>query len=192
MKTRIDNKKKGKKSTTQGIARQVNEFLHKQYQSLFTWNLDEKKQEFSWSLNEKTLQGREKTYGKNILFTDLTEWTTLDIAKTYNSKTIVEDDFKALKNRLLIPVKPIFHRKDAHIRVHLFICVLSMMLYRYMLWKLKNLNMSEQEIVKELKEMRLGFVKQIDSNLVNKVLENMTPAQINIYNELELKKYLPI
>jgi transposase len=192
MKKSINNKTRGKKSTTKGVAMHVNDFLHKQYQSLFTWNLDEKKQKFSWALNKKTLNEREKTYGKNILFTDLTKWTTLDIAKTYNSKTIVEDDFKALKNKLLIPVKPIFHQKDSHIRVHLFICVLSMMLYRYMLWKLKELKMSEQTVVSELRTMRLGFVKQKDSNIVNKVLENMTPEQIRLYNTLGLEKYLPI
>lgn len=192
LKTKINNKTRGKKSTTKGVAVQVNDFLHKQYRSLFTWNLDEKKQEFSWALNDKTLREREKTYGKNILFTDLAEWTALDIAKTYNSKTIVEDDFKALKNKLLIPVKPIFHQKDSHLRVHLFICVLSMMLYRYMLWKLKGLKMSEQTIVSELRGMRLGFVKQKYSNVVNKVLENMTPEQISLYNALGLKKYLSI
>lgn len=192
MEQSINNKKRGKKSTTKGVARQVNDFLHKQYQGLFSWDLDEKNQKFSWALNEKILQEREKTYGKNILFTDLKEWTTKDIAKTYNSKTIVEDDFKAMKNKLLIPVKPIFHRKDSRLKVHIFICVLSMMLYRYMLWKLKDLKMSEQTIVKELRNMRLGFVKQKGSNAVNKVLENMAPEQIKLYNALGLEKYLLI
>jgi transposase len=188
----INNRKRGKKSTTKGVARHVNDFLHKQYQSLFSWDLDEKNQKFSWALNKNTLQEREKTYGKNILFTDLKEWTAKDIAKTYNSKTIVEDDFKALKNKLMIPVKPIFHRKDSRLRVHIFICVLSMMLYRYMLWKLKDLKMSERTIVKELRNMRLGFIKQKDSNAINKVLENMTPEQIKLYNALGLEKYLLI
>lgn len=192
MKKSINNKTRGKRSTTKGTAVQVNDFLHKQYRSLFTWNLDEKKQKFSWALNKKILQEREKTYGKNVLFTDLAGWTALDIAKIYNSKTIVEDDFKALKNKLLIPVKPIFHQKDSHLRVHLFICVLSMMLYRYILWKLKDLKMSEQTIVSELRNMRLGFVKQKGSNVVNKVLENMSPEQISLYNALGLKKYLSI
>ncbi|MDI6738185.1 MAG: hypothetical protein QME12_06775 [Nanoarchaeota archaeon] len=52
--------------------------------------------------------------------------------------------------------------------------------------------MSERTIVKELQNMRLGFVKQKDSNAVNKVLENMTPEQIKLYNALGLEKYLLI
>ncbi len=121
----------------------------------------------------------------------LGEWESKDIAKTYNSKTIVEDDFKALKNRLLIPMKPFFHRQDSHLRVHIFICVLSMIMYRYMLWKLKELKLSEQKITEELKTMRLAFVKQKDSNSVKKIMENMTTEQIIIHSTLHLEKYLP-
>lgn len=188
----INNKKPGKKSTTKGISNRINDFLHKQYQSLFSWDLDEKNQKFSWNLIEPKYSERAKTYGKTILFTDLKDWTSEHIVKTYNSKTIVEDDFKTLKNKLLIPLKPLFHRKDSRLRVHIFICVLSMILYRYMIWKLKDLKMSERTIVQELRNMRLGFIKQKDSNLVNKVLESMTPEQIKLYNALELEKYLPI
>jgi len=187
----INNKKRGKKATTKGVAKQINNFLYKQYQSLFSWDLDEKNQKFSWKLNAEVLKEKEKTYGKNILFTDLDNWTTENIAKTYNSKTIVEDDFRVLKNRLLIPVKPFFHRKDSHLKVHIFICVLSMILYRYMLWKLKDLKMSEQKITEEIKNMRLAFVKQKDSSSVKKVLESMTPEQIRIYSALGLERYLP-
>ncbi len=192
LKQSINNKKRGKKSTMKGVSKQINEFLHTQYQCLFSWDLDEKNQKFSWHLIEEKYSERTKTYGKNILFTDLHEWTTVDIAKTYNSKTIVEDDFKVLKNRWMISVKPFFHKKDSHLKVHIFICVLSIMMYRYMLWKLKDIPMSELTIVTELKNMRLGFVKQKDSNLVNKVLENMSPQQIKLYNALGLEKYLPL
>ena len=188
----INDKKRGRKATVKGIAKQVNDFLYKQYQSIFSWDLDEKKQEFTWNLNDKILTEREKTYGKNILFTDLKEWTTKEIVKTYNSKTIVEDDFKILKNRLLISVKPIFHKKDSHIRVHIFICVLSLMMFRYMLWKLKCLNLSEQTIVNELRDMRLSFIKQKNSNIVKPVLESMTSEQIKLHNALNLEKYMII
>ena len=91
------------------------------------------------------------------------DWKTEDIAKTYNSKSIVEDDFKALKNRLLIPIKPFFHRDDFHLRVHIFICVLSMILYRYMLWKLRGIRLTEQQITRGIREMKLAFIKEQES-----------------------------
>lgn len=187
---RMKSPKKKKKTQTQSLSKKINDFLHKQYTTFFSWEFNEEKQEFAWKFNEEAFKAREKTYGKTIIFTDLENWSAEKIAKTYNSKTIVEDDFKTLKNKLLIPVKPIYSRLDNRLKAHIFVCVLSLMLYRYLLWKLKDLKMSEQTIVSELRNMRLGFVKQKDSNIVNKVLENMTPQQIMLYNALGLEKYL--
>ena len=183
---------KRKKTQTQNMAKKINDFLHKQYSSFFSWEFNEEKQEFSWKFKEEIFKAREKTYGKTILFTDLKEWTAEKIAKTYNSKTIIEDDFKTLKNKLLIPVKPIYSRLDNRLKAHIFVCVLSLMMYRYMIRKLKHLNLSEQKLVDELRNMRLGFIMQKESNIVTKVLENMTPEQIKLYNILDLEKYLPI
>ena len=124
------------------------------------------------------------------MFTDLSEWKTEDIAKTYNSKAIVESDFKVFKDKLFIPVKPFYSRKDPRLKVHIFICVLSMILYRYMQWKLKELKLSENRLNDELKGMRIAFVKQESSNSVKKVLENMTPEQIKIYSALNLERFM--
>lgn len=186
----FSQKKKGKKSEVKGLSGRINDFLHKQYRSLFSWKFDEAKQEFNWYLNENNLEQRKKAYGKNILFTDLENWTATDIAKTYNSKIIIESDYKVLKDKLLIPVKPFFSRKDPSLKVHVFICVLSILLYRYMLWKLKDLQLSEYRLTEELRNMRISFIKQEGSNSVKTVLENMTSQQIEIYSALNLKKYL--
>jgi len=185
------NKKKGKKTTTKGLSSRINDFLHRQYRILFDWDFDEKDQKFSWSLNKDKLELRKKMWGKNILFSNSEKLTTKEIAETYNSKTIVEHDFKTMKDKLLIPVKPFNLRKDRRLKIHIFICVLSMVLYRYMIWKLKDLKLSENKINEELKSMRIAFVKQEGSNSVKKVLENMTPEQIEIYSALNLKRFLP-
>ena len=185
------NKKKGKKSTVKGLSGRINDFLHKQYRILFDWKFNEEKQQFSWSLNENALEERKKSYGKNILFTDLSNWKAEDIARAYNSKSIIESDFKVFKDKLLIPVKPFYSRKDPRLKVHVFICVLSMVLYRYMQWKLKELKLSENQLNNELKGMRIAFVKQEGSNSVKKVLESMSPEQMEIYSKLNLGKYLP-
>jgi transposase len=46
---------------------------------------------------------------------------TKKIVKTYNSKNLVEDDFKLLNDHLLVPVGPVYHHKDENIRVHVFL-----------------------------------------------------------------------
>lgn len=182
--------KKRKKTTTPGLSRNINKFLHNQYASFFSWEFEEKQQKFSWKFNEEEFKTREKTYGKTILFTDLENWSADKIAKTYYSKTIVEDDFKTLKNKLLIPVKPIYSRLDNRLKAHIFVCVLSLIMYRYMIMKLKHLNLSEQTIVGELRSIRLAFVKQEGSNSFKKIIESMTVPQANIFHCLELNRYL--
>lgn len=185
------NKKKGKKSKIKGLSSRINDFLHKQYRVLFDWKFDEEKQTFSWKLNEIDLERKKETWGKNILFSNMHDFTTEKIAKMYNSKTIVEHDFKAMKDKLLIPIKPFYSRKDRRLKAHIFICVLSMIIYRYMMWKLKELKLSENRLNEELKTMRIAFIKQEGTNSVKKVLENMTPEQIEIYSALNLKRFLP-
>jgi transposase len=187
---KINSRKKGKKPTTKGVAKQIADFLYKQYQSLVSWDFDEKKLNFSWTMNDANFQLRQKAYGRTVLFTDL-DWTSEKIAKTYNSKAILEGDFRDMKDKLIIPVKPIYFRKDKHIRMHIFICVLSIIFYRYMLWKLKSLKMTDKKITEEIRNMRLAFVKKDDSNSVKYVLENMTPEQIRIYIALGMERYLP-
>ena len=88
-------------------------------------------------------------------------------------------------------MKPFFHRYDSHLRVHIFICVLSMILYRYTLWKLRDIKLSEGDITKMIRDMRMAFVKEANSNSVEKVLEHMTPEQIKIYTALNLDRYMP-
>ena len=190
MEDTLKNKKKGKKAKIKGVSGRINDFLHKQYRSLFDWKFDEEKQLLSWKFNASALKQREKAYGKNILFTDLDELDAKAIAETYNSKTIVESDFKSLKDKLLIPIKPFYSRKDSRLKVHIFICILSMVLYRYMQWKLKSMNLSENCLNEELKSMRLAFVKQEGDNSIRRVLENMTLEQMNIFSKLNLGKYM--
>lgn len=190
LESRINNRKRGKKSTIKGVAKQVNDFLYKQHQCLFTWDFDEEQQKFGWSTNDANLGQRQKAYGKTVLFTDL-DWPSEKIARTYNSKTILENDFKALKDRLIIPVKPIYFRKDNRIRMHIFICLLSMIFYRYALWKLKQTHLTSSKITEEIRNMRLAFVRQDASSSVKCVLENMTLEQIKIYSTLNLERYLP-
>src|SRR3989344_6133598 len=187
----FNKEKKGKKTKIKGLSSRINDFLHRQYRTLFDWTFDEKDQKFSWSFNKDNFELRKKMWGKNILFSDSEKLTTRKIAEIYNSKTIIEHDFKSMKDKLLIPIKPFNLRKDRRLKAHIFICVLSMILYRYMIWKLKDLKLSENRLNEELKSMRIAFVKQEGSNSVKKVLENMTPEQIEIYSALKLKKYLP-
>ena len=50
--------KKGRKTKIKGLSSRINDFLHRQYRTLFDWSFDEKEQKFSWNLNKDNLELR--------------------------------------------------------------------------------------------------------------------------------------
>ena len=62
----------------------------------------------------------------------------------------MEDDFKLLNDGLLVPVGPINHHKDFNIRAHIFLCIIGMIVYRYLAWKCKYPGLSLRQLVEEL------------------------------------------
>jgi transposase len=78
-----------------------------------------------------------RTFDSNAIFTDNAKWTTEGIVRTYNSKSEIEDDFKWLHGKVLIPLQPFFWVwKDISLRAQVFLCVIGLLLYRYLLVKL--------------------------------------------------------
>ena len=65
--------------------------------------------------------------GKTVVFTDKEDLTTKEIVEMYDSRNMIEEDIKWLKDKLLIPIKPVYVRKDVKIRAHVFLCVMGLL-----------------------------------------------------------------
>jgi transposase len=73
------------------------------------------------------LVGRKRAmFGKNIIITDNTDWTTGDIVQANLDRWQVEDRFRLSKDDELAAVSPVRHWTDSKIRCHLFTCVAAM------------------------------------------------------------------
>jgi len=60
------------------------------------------------------------------------------IVVSVNEKYLVEENFRFLKDRHILPFEPVYHRTDQKIRVHAFMCVLALLVVRllqYRLWQ---------------------------------------------------------
>ena len=66
--------------------------------------------------------------GKRILCTDNNDWSTEQIILASRAQHHVEDAFKQMKNPHWVSFSPAFHWTDQKIRVHVFYCVLALML----------------------------------------------------------------
>ncbi len=69
---------------------------------------------------------KQATFGKNIIITDNTDWTTSDIIQANLDRWQVEDRFRLSKDDDLVGVSPVRHWTDSKIRCHLFTCVVAM------------------------------------------------------------------
>ncbi|MFC1707658.1 transposase, partial [Planctomycetota bacterium] len=71
---------------------------------------------------------QETLLGKTILFTDNDDWTDPEIVRAYRSQHHVEDAFRHMKDPHHIALRPQHHWTDQKIRVHVFVCVIALML----------------------------------------------------------------
>lgn len=69
-------------------------------------------------------------FGKNILITDITKWSTDEIVQASIDRWTVEDGFRLTKDEELIAMRPIRHWTDSKIRCHFFTCIAALSLLR--------------------------------------------------------------
>jgi len=192
--TSLTSQKRGRKPTQQSITRKLNKRIHNGTESIFKFhvgpNLYSTNGLTVW-IDKNTEKRLYASFGKQAIFTDITDWSTVDVAKAYNGKAMVEDDFKFLKDRMLISIMPEWHRKDPRIKAHVFLCLIGLTMYRYLLWKLKDTGMSIYELDNALKGIRIGFVTvKGKERKIQQILEEMKPDAAKIFSKLDMGRFV--
>ena len=81
-------------------------------------------------------------FGKNIIITDITDWTTAEIVRASLDRWTVEDSFRLSKDEAQIALRPIRHWTDSKIRCHIFTCIAALALLRIIEIRLRRAGMS--------------------------------------------------
>jgi len=186
---------RGKERNKSSVEREFNDIIYKDFRSVFGHKVGKipkgkKKPSLKIWIEEGVENLRYAGFGKTIVFTDMHTWHSEKIARTYNQKYLVEDDFKLLNDVLLVPVGPINHHKDFNIRAHIFLCIIGMMLYRYLGWKCKYLGLSLKRLVEELGGIRLALVQGKTGGKVDLVVEEMDAKQARLFSLLDFGKFM--
>jgi len=74
----------------------------------------------------------QRLFGKRILFTNRDDWPTVDVVAAYRSQSEVEGGFRQLKDPHVVSFSPMHHWTDSKIRVHVFYCVLALIISQLM------------------------------------------------------------
>jgi transposase len=181
----------GKKKTITNALLDASKIIPDDYKKVFPFEGFEKENVFTFSFDEEAEKKLELNFGKTILFTDMHGWDTEKIVKTYNQKDFVEKDFMWMKGLMIISMKPFFLRKDKRIKVHSFLCVMGLVFYRLLLWKLKKQEemLSETRVIEELEKIRVVLVKRGDKE-PQFMFETMGLDQMRLFTALGLETVL--
>lgn len=182
---------KGRKLTRKGICTNANKIILKDLTTIFKYRIpDTGKLTFEFWVDEGAEKDFRNSFGKIAIFTDLHNSSSIDIVRTYFGKNLVEEDFKFLKDKLLIPVPPFFMKKDNRIRVHIFLCIVGMLFYRYLARKVNFIGLSIKKLEHSLEGIRVAFVQNNESNKMVLVVEEMNSTQAKLFSGLELSDFL--
>jgi len=80
----------------------------------------------SFRKNMHRIECKRALFGKNIIITDNTDWTTPEIIEANLDRWRIEKQFRLSKDDDLVSVQPLRHWTDSKIRCHLFTCVVAM------------------------------------------------------------------
>lgn len=140
----------------------------------------------------------EELFGKRILFSDKAKniASTAVIVTDYRSQESAEADFRQMKDPKVVSFSPMFHWTDQKIRVHVFYCVLALMVARLMVREADQhgTHVSVRELLETLagiQETVLLYQGERGRPRARRMLTETDPNQQRLYDLFGLDAYAP-
>ena len=168
-----------KKSQVESAKENIEKIIKKlKMQEIIKFEIKERKIEHT--LNKEELEKKSLLDGCYVLTTDI-PCNQIDkeiIHKRYKDLYEVEKAFRTIKTGLL-EIRPIFLRKEKRTRGHVFICMLSYMITKYIWEKLKELEIQQEYIFQTLDK-----IQYIIYNYKNKEIKILPSEYTEIQNKI--------
>jgi transposase len=138
----------------------------------------------------------DELFGKRVIFTDRDECSIDDVVAAYRSQSEAEADFRQMKDRRVVSFSPMYHWTDQKIRVHVFYCVLALMVARLMRRETERAGwpMSVRALLSSLggiEETLLLYQGERGRPRARRMLTEMDAAQKHLYDLFGLDAYAP-
>lgn len=190
----------GKPPTLAGVRKKIDSWLAARHmKELFHIDLTEVERlpALRYSFNTQAWESLQRTLlGKTLLFTDLADWSDAEIVRGYRSQAHIEQAFRTLKDPRHIALRPQYHWTDQKIEVHVFCCVLALMLASLLQRELDRagLHGSIPEILDELgrvREITVLYPSGQPGNppILHTTLSEMSERQRELFVALGLDRY---
>ncbi len=138
-----------------------------------------------------------KWFGKKLTITDHLDWSEKEILEAYYSQECVEKVFRDTKDTEHFSLRPVYHWTDQKIRVHVFICLLSLLLGQMLMKEMERngIKISKDKMIDELNGIYDGWIIKSAANRkmnFTRVIGKMTEEQKMLWNVvLKMDQYAP-
>lgn len=148
-------------------------------------------QELRWGLDEKNFRGKTNMFGKSIIFSNKTDWTTKEIVLGYRQQYKIEKKFTDMKSHDYIRTRPFNHWTDTNIRIHVFICVLALLGQALLKIKLKELKIKGSFLknINNLEKISKTNLFYNKGRYKKAILPHLTKTQEDLFSKLNLERY---
>ncbi len=192
---------KGRRPTVAGTRRRIDECLKAQHmKKLFKVSVklgDKDIPKLNYRFNRSAWRRLQRTLlGKNLIFTDRSEWSDAQIVHGYRAQHHVERAFRDMKDVRHIAIRPQYHWTDQKIQVHVFICVMALMLQTLLYRRLVShgQTISARQMLDELAAIKeVGVVypsgRKQSTPKIQMTLSGMSDIQKQLYKMLQLERY---
>ncbi len=125
---------------------------------------------------------KQAMFGKNIIITDNTDWTTKEIVEASLDRWQVENRFRLSNDDELVSARPIRHWTDSKIRCHLFSCVVAMTYLRRLELKLSavGIKRTAEDVMDDMRHLHSVLTLSKGSRKLNRRLETPSKTQAEV------------
>ena len=199
-KWRTGKTRNGKRPTAEAVEKKVNGWLKRQHmKKLFHVEISEEDglPKLAYRFDNQAWKRLQTTLlGKTILFTDNHDWIDAEIVRAYRGQYAVEDAFRTMKDPLHISLRPQHHWTDQKIEIHVFCCVIALMLCTLLRRELlrKGIDRSIPSLLEDLgriQEVAVAYPpkKEGGDPTVKVTLSELSADQRALYGALALDRY---
>ena len=128
------------------------------------------------------VEQKRAVFGKNIIITDNTDWTTSEIVEASLDRWQVENRFRLSKDNDLVAMLPIRHWTDSKIRCHLFACVVAMTYLRRIELKLNaaGIRRTAEDVMDDMRHFHSVLMLTAGGRKPRRCLEIPTKTQAEV------------
>jgi transposase len=121
-------------------------------------------------------------FGKNIIVTDLTDWSTDQIVRASLDRYMVEKSFRQSKDSDLVSLYPLRHWTDNKIRCHILTCVVALTYLRLLEIRLHqaSLSISASTAMENMRRLHSCLCWTASKKSADRIIEEPTQIQAQI------------